>query len=123
MPVATLPTAAEVTALVSGNWDDAVVNAVIADAVLMIDNACFDAYAEDKKTSITKWVAAHMLASTGSDGTVTSEKLGDASISFARGTLGDGLKGTTQGQQALLLDTNGCLMQLGRAKATIEPLV
>lgn len=114
-------TAAEVIALTGTSLDSATVDAVIADATLVVsENACYNAYEDARKDAIIKWLTAHLISSTSQDGSVTSEKLGDASVTYARAALGDGLKGTTYGQQVLLLDYNGCLTKLGRAKATFE---
>ena len=113
------PSAAVVIALTGTSFAEAVVSAVIDDAALIAE-ACIAGYDSDRQTAIVKWIAAHLLASTGTEGVLTSDKLGDAQQSFARATLGDALKGTTYGQQALLLDTNGCLAKQGRAKAVVQ---
>jgi len=120
----TPPSSADVIALTGTSLDSAVVDAIIADAVLLVeDNACFAGYSEAKQTAILKWLSAHLVASTSGDGVVTSEKLGDASQTYGRAPLGDGLKGTTYGQQVLALDTNGCLSGVGRGKASVQVLV
>jgi hypothetical protein len=116
----TLPTASDVIALTSTNLAEAVVTSLIADAALLAGD-CITDYSEEKQTAIIKWLAAHMVASTDSGGgTLTSEKLGDASQTFARATMGDGLRGTMYGQQALALDTSGCLAKRGKGRASVE---
>lgn len=113
------PTAAVVIALTGTAFDAATVSAIIDDAALIAEN-CIKNYDATRQEAILKWLAAHLIASTGGEGVATSDRLGDASTSWARAPLGDALKGTTYGQQALLLDTNGCLAKLGRARATVE---
>lgn len=113
------PAASVVIALTGTSFPEAVVSAIIDDAAMIVEK-CVATYDSTRQESIVKWVAAHLIASTGSEGVMTSDSLGDASTSWARAQLGDALKGTTYGQQALLLDTNGCLARQGRARASIE---
>ena len=113
------PTAAEVMALTSTGFSESVVSAIIDEAASIVES-CVSGYDSARQAAIVKWVAAHMIASTGAEGVLTSDKLGDAQQSFARGQLGDALRGTTYGQTALLLDTNGCLSKLGRGKAVFQ---
>jgi hypothetical protein len=116
----TLPTASDVIDLTGTAISAAVVSALINDAALVADGDCFAAYSEERKTAIIKWLAAHLVASTDAGGgTLTQDKLGDASQSYARATMGEGLKGTMYGQQALALDTSGCLFRLGKGRATV----
>lgn len=121
----TLPTASEVIALTATDFSEAVVSAIIADAALIAEG-CIASYEDARQTAIIKWLACHLIVSTngasGSGaGSITSDKLGDASTSFAKSALtGEGLKATHYGQQALLLDTNGCLARLGRPRASVE---
>lgn len=116
----TLPTASDVIALTGTALPEAVVTSLIADAAL-VAGECLTGYSDDRQTAIIKWLAAHMVASTDAGGaTLTSEKLGDASQTFARATMGEGLKGTIYGQQALALDINGCLAGRGKGRASVE---
>lgn len=116
----TLPTASDVIALTETGLSAAVVTTLIDDAALVAGD-CITGYADDRQTAIIKWLAAHMVASTDAGGgTLTSDKLGDASQSYARATMGDGLRGTIYGQQALALDTNGCLTTRGKGRASVE---
>lgn len=112
--------AADVIAITGTELAEAVVTALIADAELVAGD-CISSYSAERQDAIVKWLAAHLVASTDAGGvSVTSEKLGDASLTFARATLGEGLKGTFYGQQALALDTNGCLTGKGRGQASVE---
>lgn len=114
-----LPTAAQVKAIVETALDDSVVDSIIADAALLAEH-CLQGLSNDRQTAIVKWLAAHLIASTDSSATLASSKLGDASESYVRATTGERLMGTTYGQQAIALDPNGCLVKLGKAKATFE---
>lgn len=116
------PDAAAVIAITGTDLPEPVVSSIIDDAALLADNLCTAAYPADRQITIVKWLSAHLIASTSDKGSqvLSSSKLGDAQDSYARGTLGEGLKGTAYGQQVLLLDTNGCLSRLGKARASIE---
>lgn len=115
-----MPTTVEdVRAITESTLPDAVITALIGDAGL-IGGPCIDQYDTARRDAIVKWLAAHLVASTSTDGSLTSESLGDASRSYARGQLGDRLRGTTYGQQALALDLKGCLTRRGGAPATFE---
>lgn len=113
------PTAAQVIALTGTSLAEATVSAIIDDAALLVEG-CVSTYSADRQAAIVKWVAAHLIASTGSEGVLTSDKLGDAQQSYARAQTGMALRGTTYGQQALLLDTTGCLSRLGMGRATLQ---
>lgn len=116
----TLPSAIDVISLTETSLAEAVVTSLIDDAALVAGD-CIAGYSDDRQTSIIKWLAAHMVASTDAGGgTLTSDKLGDASQTFARATMSDGLRGTIYGQQALALDTNGCLTTRGKGRASVE---
>lgn len=110
------PSAADVIALTGTSLDAAVVTAIIDDAALMADS-CLSPLSDAVQEAALKWLSAHLVSSSGGEGQVSSEKLGDASVTYARGTLGDGVSGTMYGQQAIALAP--CLAYLGRAKATI----
>lgn len=118
-----LPSASDVIALTGSSLAEAVVTALIADAALIAED-CVGGYTPERQTAIIKWLAAHLVASTsaGGESVLTSDKLGDASQTYARATTGDSLSGTMYGQQALALDANGCLARKGRARASIETL-
>lgn len=112
-----IPTVNDVRAIILTKKDDAQVQAFIDDAVLLTKSCGFDGALQK---AILRWVTAHLISSTVDEGVVTSDALGGASRSYARASLGNGLAGTTYGQQALALDTAGCLARLGSARASIE---
>lgn len=121
----TLPTATEVRAIITTSLTDAQIDAIAADALLLVE-ACssFTSYSDARQTAIVKWVTAHLIASSNATGggALTQKSLGDASESYARPMLGVGMGGTTYGQQAIALDTSGCLAQIGKIKATFKVL-
>lgn len=110
------PLPADVTALTGSGFPEPVVQAFIDDAVLIAEK-CISAMPEARQKSVLKWLAAHLIASTDEGGVRTSESLGDASESFARAKMGDALKGTVYGQQAIALAP--CLGRIGRATAVV----
>lgn len=112
------PSAADVIALTQTDLPEPVVSAIIDDAALMAEN-CLSTKSAAVQEAALKWLAAHLIASTSDEGsqTISSTKLGDASDSYARATTGDGVSGTTYGQQAIALAP--CLAYLGRARAKV----
>lgn len=110
------PSAADVKAIISTALTDEQIGALIDDAALLAED-CIASLSSERQKAILKWLTAHLIASTDFNGMKTSSKLGDAQDSFARATLGDALKGTTYGQQALALDPCGCLVNIGKVKA------
>lgn len=114
-------TAAEVIALTGTKLPEPVVEAIIADAAVLA-GPCIQALDAARRDAIIRWLSAHMVSTADGGGTSTlsSRSLGDASKSWARGTLGEGLKSSFFGQQALALDPSGCLARLGKPRATIQ---
>jgi len=116
---------AEVIEITATDYSEAVVAAIIADAALVAEG-CIETYSAERQTAIIKWLACHLIVSTNGaggagSGSITSEKLGDASTTYAKSALsGEGLKASHYGQQALLLDTNGCLAGKGRSRASVQ---
>lgn len=115
------PDAQTVIDLTGTDLSEPVVTLIIEDAAL-IAGPCLSGVADDRATSAIKWLAAHLVASTSDGGaaTLTSDKLGDASQSWARAQMGDGIVGSTYGQQAVALVP--CLARVGRAQASVEVL-
>lgn len=115
-----LPPALVVIEITGTRLSEPVVTMLIEQAAL-ISKKCIENLPPELQEAIVMWLAAHLVATTGdSSGTVTTRKLGDAQKSWARATVGEGLKGTSYGQQALLLDPCGCLSRLGKPTATVE---
>lgn len=101
-----------------------VIQAYIDDAAALLAGCpCILNLPDATQTAIQKYLAAHLYTVATKNqgaGAVTQKKLGDASTSYAAPSLGDGLKLTTYGQQALLYDTTGCLLTLGQKAAGFE---
>lgn len=118
------PLVEDVRLIIETSLSDAQVQAMIDDAALLV-SACVESLECARQTAIIKWVTAHLIANlstatSGGAGVVTQESLGDASISYAKPPLlGEGLKSTTYGQQAIALDPNGCIASLGRNQAKV----
>lgn len=114
-----LPSPAEVKAIIPTDLDDTGVQGFIDDAAAL-GKRCLTPLDPDLQKTILKWLSAHLIQvagkSTGegfANVAVTSMKLGDASESYARGAVGSNIASTPYGQQAVLLDPNGCLARLG----------
>lgn len=120
-----LPTVASVRVLTSTALCDPEIQDFIDDAAAMVEKCVAGLSATLQKT-IIKYVAAHLIATSGAGGgdaaQITSRKLGDASRSYARAQTGTFLAGTSFGQQAMALDPNGCLANLGKPGITFEVL-
>ncbi len=63
-------------------------------------------------TEIERWLAAHFVAMREDGARLTGKEVGDAQYTFG-GELGEDLKFTRYGQQALVLDTSGTLAAKG----------
>jgi hypothetical protein len=123
-----LPSPADVRTIIETDLDDTGVQGFIDDAAALA-RRCVTPLDEDLQKTILKWLAAHLIQvagkSTGegfSNVAVTSMKLGDASETYARGQVGTNIASTPYGQQAILLDPNGCLMRLGNRKPIFKVL-
>ncbi|MGE0366939.1 MAG: DUF4054 domain-containing protein [Phycisphaerales bacterium] len=122
----TKPTAAEVRVIITTNLTDPQIENVIDDAALMAE-VCLSAMSSDRQKAVLKWLAAHllsmMLGKSGAGANVTSKSIGDASESYATPTLtGPGLMSSSYGQQAIALDPNGCLQNIGKLKMRFRSL-
>ena len=121
------PTAAEVRAIISLPLTvvDATIDAMVDAAVLLASNCAGVVSATPElQKEILRWIAAHLLSTFARSGAVTQQSLGDASESYASGSLvlGEGLRGSWYGQQAILLDPTGCLRRLGNVKPQLKVL-
>lgn len=102
---------------------DAIRN-IIEDAALMVAG-CVSGLDPSTQQSIVKYVAAHIISTTGLGGAAarrTSKRLGDAAESYATPTFGANLSGSSFGQMAIALDPSGCLATLGQRPAFFEVL-
>ena len=110
------PTAQSVIDLTGTSFSSSTVQMVIDDAALLAVD-CLKSADEDTQEAALRWLSAHLIASTGGEAVIASERLGDAHTTYSRASIGDGIGGTTYGQQAIALLP--CLARLGRAKARI----
>jgi len=113
----TRPMPSEVLEVTGLSLDPATVDGYIDDALLLIE-PCSRGWSQDRERAVLKWVAAHLIYSTNDYAVIESEKLGDASETYARPSMGEGLMGTSYGQQAVLL--SDCLKRLSNSKASIQ---
>ena len=110
------PTAQSVIDLTGTELPESVVDSIIGDAAI-IGYACLSPLSADVQQAALKWLTAHLIASTDSGASIKSESMGDASETYVRAQVKDGIAGTIYGQQAIAIAP--CLAQLGRAKARI----
>ena len=92
--------------------DDLTMSIISAHSLVwnaIVANGCGDNYPESKLALIEAWLAAHFHQV--QTGIVTSESAGGASQSLSMVQEAH-LMNTLFGQQAMLLDTNGCLAML-----------
>jgi hypothetical protein len=119
-----MPTQAEidqVKALLRPGLDDSLIASAIEDAALLIE-PCADRYDSGRVWAITKYLAAHLLASTDQGASVVAESVDGTSYTKKMAQVGTGLNGTTFGQQALKFDYLGCLKRLGREGVKLKVL-
>lgn len=116
-----VPTADDVRVVVKTALTDIQIDSVIQDAKLLA-RRCIESLDSETQTAILKWLTAHLISAIKSKGggTLTSDALGDASQSYSTVNLGKQLGSSAYGQNALLLDPNGCLARIGKARASIE---
>ena len=118
------PTVAAVRVVISTTLAEDAVQSPIDDAAALIDGqcACISTLPPETQEAIVKWVAAHLISTVknAGGGTITSDRLGDAARTYATAGFGKQLASSAYGQNALLLDSTGCLARLGKARATIE---
>lgn len=118
----TTPSVAEVRAIITTAMTDDQVTALIGDAELMVEH-CISSLAASRQKAIIKWVTAHLISmSTGENRQLTQFKLGDAQEAYASMTLGEALKASRYGQQAINLDPNGCIANIGKRKVGMTVL-
>lgn len=112
------PAPDDVRKVIATDADDATIDSMIDDAVLMYEH-CLKSLDDERQKAALKWIAAHLLFSSdmgGEDTARTTKKIGDATDVYARATLGDGLRGSVFGQRAISFDPSGCLGSDGEGK-------
>ena len=114
-------TEADVLAIIdTGRTDLTPFIAVATLLVDQLDDTCLD---DDMLKEIERWLTAHFV-NVSEGGAVQRDKIGDAETWFSITFLGEGLKQTRYGQQAILMDCSGQLAKLGvKGSAKLETLV
>lgn len=114
------PSVENVQALLAHQFAAGVVTAAISDAALILEELpCMGQYSDARLEAITRYLAAHLLASTQTGAAIASKSIDGVAYSWRSATLGAGLEGTPLGQQALLLDFGGCLRDLERREVRV----
>jgi hypothetical protein len=118
------PTAAQVKTVIQTSLSDTDIDAFMDDAVLIVEQCASIALgSEALQRSVVKWVTAHLINFAESNGGAISMKvLGSATEAYANSPLGEFLKGSTYGMQALMMDKTGCLAKLGQTRSFFEVL-
>ena len=87
----------------------------ILTATLLVTERLVGHYTEARLTEIERWLTAHLAStsssgsSTGSSGQVSSVRAEEITISYATGTLGEGLASSRYGEHVQMLDYLGLL--------------
>lgn len=101
---------------------DTIVTSIITDASAYVTAALADCtiMTDAEIEAVTKWVAAHMVAS-GPFSQVKREKLGEAEVEYESKTgKVEGLESTSYGRMALTLDRCGLLGVTGKKPIKIH---
>ena len=109
-------TATEVKQIISTSLADAIIEAFITSATLVVDeNLGSDTtISEDLKKEIERWLSAHLISAT-RERQASSEEAGGAKIKY-EGRTDMGLYATMYGQQVLALDPTGKMAAYTGAK-------
>lgn len=111
----------ELRKIIDTNLPDADLQAYINTASVFVGEVLKDTSIPDQlKTEITKWYAAHLLAST-REQQLLEASAGSASAKF-QAVISDGIGATMYGQQVLALDTTGTFAKLGKRKMTLRAI-
>lgn len=118
------PTPAEVRITFKTTRNDDEVQLFIDEAELIAEQcASVVAASATKQKAILRWIAAHLLNfADANGGAVALRVLGSATESFANASMGDFLKSSTYGMQAILLEGTGCLEKIGKQKPILQVL-
>lgn len=116
--MATRATEAEVKEIIDTDRTAEQVTPFLKAANLLITDVLTDqGYGVDLLKEIERWLAAHFVAIR--DPRTVREKIGDAEDTY-QGKFGEGLSGTSYGQQVMLLDYKGVLAEITKAKGSAE---
>lgn len=118
------PTAAQVKSVIQTSLSDSDIDAFMDDAVLIVEQcASIASGSESLQKSVVKWVTAHLINFAEANGGVVSMKvLGSATEAYANAPMGEFLKSSVYGMQALMMDRTGCLAKIGQTRSFFEVL-
>lgn len=111
-------TATEVKQIIETEFIDTMVEAFIAGATALVDDALTNVGLPDALLKeIERWTAAHLVAQR--ERQIKTAGAGGASVTYI-GVFEMGLNGTQYGQTAIALDTTGTLASLSLKKAYLR---
>ena len=109
-------TEAEILRLMNSSLDEDEVTPFLRTANGLVTDilASVAVLTDARRAEIEGWLGAHFASIR--DPSVKSEGIDTASFTYDVGTLGEGLKATRYGQQAIMLDISGTLASLASGK-------
>lgn len=113
-------TEAEVKEIIETSLTDEQVAPFLKSANLLVTSVLTgQGYSDVVMADVERWLAAHFVSIR--DPRAIKEKIGDAEDTY-QGKFGEGLKGTSYGQQVLLIEYKGILAEISSTKsvATVE---
>ena len=111
-------TATEVKQIIETDFADTIVDAFIAGATALVDDALISSgLSTALMKEIERWVSAHLVANR--ERQIKKAGAGSASVEYI-GVFEMGLNGTQYGQTAMALDTTGALASLSLKKAYLR---
>jgi len=113
---------ADVLAIMDNELTSSEVTPFLTGANLLVTQAFSGdtATSSDLLVEIEKWFTAHMIAATIAR-TTSQEEVGDAKAKYT-GYWGKNLDSTPYGQMVKVLDTQGMMIKLGKAGATLTAI-
>ena len=110
---------ADVQVLISTSLTSDEISAFISSAEAFYEgNLSGAGLSSTLQDEITKWLAAHMIATT-RERVAIKEGAGGAEITYS-GTFGEGLKSTSYGQMAISLDPSKTLLAIANGKKLVH---
>lgn len=106
-------------ALGGSNLSDTQIDTFVGSAERLYERRTGDeSVDQETKEDVVQHLAAHLIAS-GAERQVSSAREGDGRVSF-EGETGEGIKSTTHGQTAVMLDPTDSLIGAEKATATVS---
>lgn len=113
-------TVSEIKEIYPTSLEDDVIEPYIDIANDLVTEKLTGMHGDERLAIIEKFLTAHLIVTT-RDRQATWQELGDARVRYTD-VFGEGLKSTTFGQTALLLDTSGILASSGKRKVMIKAI-